>query len=85
MKKVSKYPEFKKEILETYCKLLQQGEKLPAKAKNHALSKNSPSHYKGFRDFHVAPDICVIYQQTATEITLYRIGKHNNLELTEDI
>ena len=72
-------------ILTDYLARLQRGEKLPEKAKNHPMSKSSPREYQGCFDFHVAPDICVIYRMTKTAIVLIRIGQHNNLGLTENI
>ena len=64
--------------------MLQRGESLPAKAKNHALSKSSPKEYKDCYDFHVVPDICVVYRLTKDAVELIRIGQHNNLGLTEN-
>lgn len=71
-------------ILVDYLAKLQRGEPLPEKAKNHPLSKASPREYKDCWDFHVVPDICVIYRMTKTTIELIRIGQHNNLGLTEN-
>lgn len=85
MKRVSKYPQFDGKLLKEYCDNLVNGIALPPKAKDHPLSKSSPSKYKGFRDFPLSPDICVIYERTSDEVTLYRIGKHNNLGLTENL
>ena len=67
-----------------YVNKLKNGESLPAEADNHPLSKASPKKYKGCWDFHVIPDICVIYRMTKDTIELIRIGQHNNLGLTEN-
>ena len=64
---------------------LAKGEQLPDSARNHKMSQVSPKHYRGLYDFHVAPDICVIYKMDDTSISLIRIGKHNHLGLTEDV
>ena len=91
IKALSKTPRFKKysSLLIDYLAMLQRGEDLPPAAKNHPLAKHSPKHspkgYKDCWDFHVVPDICVIYRMTDTAIELVRIGQHNNLELTENI
>lgn len=84
MKKVEKYPNFPPELLKEYIRTLLKGEKLPVEARDHKLSKSSPSQYQGLRDFHLTPDICVPYRREDSRITLVRIGKHNNLDLTEE-
>ena len=86
LKGLSKNPLFSKYsvILVDYLARLQRGEPLPEKAHNHTLSKSSPKIYQGCWDFHVVPDICVIYRKTKDTIELIRIGQHNNLGLTEN-
>lgn len=84
MKKVEKYPNFPPELLKEYIRTLLKGEKLPVEARDHKLSKSSPRQYQGLRDFHLTPDICVLYRREDSRITLVRIGKHNNLDLTEE-
>jgi addiction module RelE/StbE family toxin len=86
IKALSKTPRFKKysALLIDYLACLQRGDSLPEKAKNHPLSKSSPKEYKGCYDFHVVPDICVIYRMKNDAIELVRIGQHNNLGLTEN-
>lgn len=83
IKKVKNYQSFKPNKLKQYIELLASGEELPANARNHRLSKTSPKEYQGLYDFHVAPDICVIYKLDDSSVSLVRIGKHNNLGLTE--
>ena len=67
-----------------YINMLRSGEKLPPESKNHPMSKASPKEYQGCWDFHVAPDICVIYRMKEDTVELVRIGQHNDLELTEN-
>ncbi len=70
---------------EEYVELLRTGKALPPSADHHPLAKHSPKHLKGCGDFHVAPNLCVLYRMTADELLLVRIGSHNQLELTENI
>lgn len=83
LKTVSKYPNFKSTKLSEYTSTLANGEDLPASARDHKLSKNSPAKYQGLRNFHVAPDICVLYYMDNDMVHLVRIGKHNDLGMTE--
>ena len=71
--------------LETYVNLLISGQQLPPKSKNHPLAKHSPREYQGCWDFHVLPDIVVVYRMDKDALYLLRIGKHNDLGLTEDL
>lgn len=48
---------------------------LPQQKKNHTLSGN----YAGYWECHVAPDWLLIYQQTETELLLFRTGTHSDL------
>jgi mRNA interferase YafQ len=86
MKALSKTQRFKKysALLVEYLACLQRGEQLPARAENHPLSKASPKEYKDCWDFHVVPDICVIYRMKEDTVELVRIGQHNDLGLTEN-
>lgn len=86
IKALSKTPRFKKysALLIDYLACLQRGEKLPPAADNHPLSKSSPKVYKDCWDFHVVPDVCVIYRLTPDAVELVRIGQHNDLGLTEN-
>ena len=67
-----------------YVNMLMSGEKLPPESKNHPLAKHSPEEYHGCWDFHVAPDICVVYRMKEDTFELIRIGQHNDLGLTEN-
>lgn len=57
--------------------LLQAGNKLPAKYKDHLLTGN----YKGFRECHINPDWLLIYRkkEAIQVISLYRTGTHADL------
>ena len=87
MKSLQKNILFRKNAstFEEYVELLRTGKSLPDKADHHTLAKHSPKHLRGCGDFHVTPDLCVIYRITDDELQLVRIGKHNQLELTESI
>jgi mRNA interferase YafQ len=61
-------------ILETIS-LLQTGEPLPNKYKEHSLIGN----YIGYLECHGMPDLLLIYQRADSEIKLYRIGSHSDL------
>ncbi|WP_208952348.1 type II toxin-antitoxin system YafQ family toxin [Rahnella sp. ChDrAdgB13] len=61
-------------ILETIG-LLQTGNVLPEKYKEHALVGN----YIGYLECHGMPDLLLIYQRTDKELRLYRVGSHSEL------
>lgn len=84
-KKVSKLPKFiskKVELVECINNLVA-GKALDAKYKDHKLASNSS--LEGYRNFHLAPNICVVYKLTADNLLMCRIGSHQDLQLTEDI
>lgn len=83
LKKVKSYSDFKADKLKYYVNKLAEGEALPETARNHKMASNS--HYKGFYNFHLAPNIVVLYKIDESSVSLFRIGKHNHLELTENI
>ena len=62
-------------LLSEIIKKLAAGENLPPKNKDHALTGN----YSGCRECHITPDWLLIYQQTETELLLYRTGTHSDL------
>lgn len=57
--------------------VLQEGNPLPEKYKDHPLTGN----YKGFRECHINPDWLLIYnkKETIMVISLYRTGTHSDL------
>lgn len=82
---VSNYPEYDERLLDKYIQMLQRGEKLPENVRDHKLSKSSNSEYKDCREFHLAPDLLVIYKLFNDNIELVSIGKHNTLRLTSSL
>lgn len=85
LRKVSQYPNFDAELLDEYINKLLKGEKLPENARDHKLSKASPKKYQGLRDFHLAPNICVLYRIEGSTVYFARIGSHSYLGLTESL
>ena len=87
LKKVGSYPDYKKNVglLEEYFELLQNGQPLPQKAKDHKMAKHSPGELRFCRDFHLTPDIVVIYRNDGESIEIIHIGKHNNMRLTSSL
>lgn len=65
---------------EKTVQLLQNGEVLPPKYKDHALSGS----WKGYRDCHITPDWVLIYQYKENDLILVlaRTGSHSKLKLT---
>ncbi|WP_321236908.1 type II toxin-antitoxin system YafQ family toxin [Campylobacter sp.] len=54
---------------------LQISEILRPELKDHALI----SGFKGFRECHIYTDLVVIYKRDDKTLTLYRIGRHQDL------
>ncbi|AHK18869.1 type II toxin-antitoxin system RelE/ParE family toxin [Yersinia similis] len=73
-KRYTKNKKAQKVILETIS-LLQTGEALPPKYKEHPLIGN----YIGYLECHGMPNLLLIYQRTDSEIKLYRVGSHSDL------
>lgn len=61
-------------ILQTVA-LLQTGEPLPERYREHKLVGN----YIGYLECHGMPDLLLIYQRTKTELRLFRVGSHAEL------
>ena len=61
--------------LQNVIDILRVPDSLPPKNRDHNLTGN----YAGYRECHVEPDWLLIYQQTETELLLYRIGTHSDL------
>ncbi|MBR4140158.1 MAG: type II toxin-antitoxin system YafQ family toxin [Campylobacter sp.] len=57
--------------------LLLNGEKLPAKNKDHSLTGN----FKDYRECHIKPDLLMVYKIDKSVLILYcfRIGSHSEL------
>jgi mRNA interferase YafQ len=64
-------------LLDEIVTKLANGETLPEKNRDHALSGN----FKGCRECHVKPDWLLIYQLADDELILYltRTGTHSDL------
>ena len=65
------------EKLTVVLKMLQQGQELPAKYKDHALTGN----YIGCRECHIEPDWLLIYRinNDILELIAQRTGTHSEL------
>ncbi|MFH1326489.1 MAG: type II toxin-antitoxin system YafQ family toxin [Candidatus Falkowbacteria bacterium] len=76
-KKIKRNPNFNKEKLEEVFNILKKGINLDDKYKNHKLSGD----YVGCLEFHLKPDILVIYKIDKIKNTIYliRLGSHSEL------
>ena len=61
------------ELLQFPIEKLKKGETLPKRYKDHSLTGNWRDH----REFHIKPDLIVIYSLNDVAVTLVRIGSHN--------
>ena len=60
-------------LMQPLLTMLQNGETLPDKYRDHALIGD----YKGTRECHIKPDLLLIYAQPDTDsIILVRLGSH---------
>jgi mRNA interferase YafQ len=64
-------------LLEAVVTVLAQGEQLPDKNKDHALTGN----WLGYRECHVQPDWLLVYrlEEDVLVLTLTRTGSHSDL------
>lgn len=64
-------------LITNIIKQLADGESLPEKNRDHALSGN----FKGCRECHITPDWLLIYEVDNGELILYltRTGTHSDL------
>lgn len=85
MKKVRDYKAFKKSKYDEVIDCLVNGKPLPAIYDDHKTAKHSDKDMQGMRILHVAPNICMIYKLTDTDVYLYNIGSHQDVGLTESI
>lgn len=72
-------------ILNSILNDICNGIPLDPKYRDHPMSKTSPKHYQGCRDFHYKSNICVIYRVKPDVVDMIRIGSHQDLELTENL
>lgn len=65
------------ELLTNIIKRLAEGEPLPEKNKDHALTGN----FSGCRECHITPDWLLVYEISNEELILYltRTGSHSDL------
>lgn len=65
-------------LLNDVVTLLQMGEKLPEKNKDHALTGN----WQGYRECHIQPDWLLVYEICEKELILLlvRTGSHSDLD-----
>ena len=64
-------------LLENVIRMLADGETLPVKYRDHALTGN----YSGYRECHITPDWLLIYEVRESELILVlsRTGTHSDL------
>ena len=74
IKRVSKRGKSKEKLIEV-LRILEKGEELPEKYRDHRLSGD----WVGRRDCHVEPDWVLIYKVTEDSIILERTGSHSDL------
>lgn len=74
----------KQEFFNNFLELVTAGKPLPREYDNHPAKHSSPKVYQGCEIAHICPDIAVIYRVNKDSVELRRIGKHNNLNLTEN-
>ncbi|MCH5322833.1 MAG: type II toxin-antitoxin system YafQ family toxin [Helicobacter sp.] len=63
------------EAIDETIKILLDWDILPAKLKDHALSGD----LKDFRECHIFGDLVLIYKRNDEILSLYRIGRHQDL------
>lgn len=85
LKRVRKQPRFDEPLLKKLLDSLFFGETLEQKYKDHKLAKHSRPEFQGCRDFHLTPNICVVYYIDKDVLRLVRIGSHQDLGLTEEL
>lgn len=84
--KITPTSQFKRDLKKHYLTLispawievfdcLMHQKPLPAKYQDHELVGN----YKGFKECHIKPDLLLIYQCQADELSLVRLGSHSEL------
>ena len=79
MKLVRKYPKYDETLFKSLIDKLLAGEKLDDKYKDHKMASHSAKGLDDCREFHLAPNILVIYRLTNAELELVRIGSHSTL------
>ena len=73
--KACKKRNYNLDLLKDIIDTLRIPEPLPPKNRDHNLIGN----YAGYRECHIQPDWLLIYQQSETELLLYRTGTHADI------
>ena len=75
--KLAKKPGYSIEHIQSIISLLANGEKLPAKYKDHALT----GKYSGYRECHIEPDWLLVYEIHEEKLILIitRTGTHADI------
>jgi len=79
LKKVKKQPKYNDKLFQSLINKIANGESLEPKYNDHKMVKHSAKGMNDCRDFHLAPNIVVIYRLTDTALELVRIGSHSDL------
>lgn len=79
LKKVKRQPKYNDKLFQSLINKIANGETLDPKYNDHKLVKHSARGLNDCRDFHLAPNIVVVYRLTDTSIELVRIGSHSDL------
>lgn len=74
-KRVLKQGHLKEDEIDMIIEKLLNQESLQEKYKDHALIGN----LKAFRECHIKPDLCLIYQVSEKKLHLVRLGSHSKL------
>jgi mRNA interferase YafQ len=77
-----KHPEFEAETLEYVFDMLISGGKLPEAFREPLLRKRS-ANWAGFTECHLGADLLLIYRVRVDNVTLHRIGTHEQLFVTK--
>ena len=85
LKQATKQIKFNKKEYDNCLDKLRMGKALDNKYKDHKLAKHSPGDLGNCREFHLAPDLCIIYKITDDEVIFYRIGSHSKIGMTESL
>lgn len=85
LKQATKHQKFNQKAYNDCLDRICSGQPLDPKYKDHKLAKHSPGDLGNCREFHLAPDLCIIYKITDDEVIFYRIGSHSKIGMTESL
>jgi len=77
LKKVSKYNNFDADLFNSLINRLATGDVLDDKYRDHKMTNKKL--YSGANNFHLTPDILVLYKMSYDELKLVRIGSHSSI------